>query len=346
MPTDLRTFDRTILQQIPALAAEFLQYQLTVRGRSPKTVWEYGVDLRTFFRYYRQEQLHDVSSEMDFEEIDASKVTNEQVLGVDFQSVLDYMNYLVIERHNSANTRLRKTSSLRRFYQFLTDQKGLLPKNPLESLESPKRAKTLPKYLTLEQSIDLLQAVDGPDAERDSCILTLFLNCGMRLSELVGINLTDIRHHDATLRLLGKGNKERVVYLNQACIESIDRYLALRPKDGVKDRNALFLSRLKKRISPKTVQYIVKKYLGKIEMSAGYSVHKLRHTAATLMYQHGNVDIRVLKDVLGHENLGTTEIYTHLSSAQMQQAANSNPLAKVKPKKKPASENTDKPINK
>lgn len=333
MPTDLRTFDRTILTQIPALAAEFLQYQLTVRGRSPKTVWEYGVDMRTFFRYYRKEQLRNVPDSMDFEDIDASKVTNVQVLAVDFQSVLDYMNYLVIERHNSANTRLRKTSSLRRFYQFLTDQKGLLPKNPLESLESPKRAKTLPKYLTLEQSIDLLQAVDGPDAERDICILTLFLNCGMRLSELVGINLSDIRHHDATLRLLGKGNKERVIYLNPACLEAIDRYIAVRPKDGVQDRNALFLSRLKKRISPKTVQYIVKKYLGKIEMS-GYSVHKLRHTAATLMYQHGDVDIRVLKDVLGHENLGTTEIYTHLSSAQMQQAANSNPLAKVKPKSK------------
>ena len=334
MPTDLRTFDRNILLQIPALAAEFLQYQLTVRGRSPKTVWEYGVDLRTFFRYYRKECLHDVPSDLPFEEIDAAAVSNDQVLAVDFQTVLSYMNYLVIDRQNTTNTRLRKTSSLRRFYQFLTDQKGLLQANPLEALESPKRAKSLPKYLTLEQSMELIQSVDGPDAERDRCILTLFLNCGMRLSELVGINLSDIRHHSQTVRILGKGNKERIVYLNQACLDAIDQYIAVRPKDGVQDKDALFLSRLKKRISPKTVQYIVKKYLDRIEMSAGYSVHKLRHTAATLMYQHGNVDIRVLKDILGHENLGTTEIYTHLSDDQMKKAANSNPLANFSVKKK------------
>ena len=156
----------------------------------------------------------------------------------------------------------------------------------------------------------------------------------MRLSELVGINLSDIRHHSQTVRILGKGNKERIVYLNQACLDAIDQYIAVRPKDGVQDKDALFLSRLKKRISPKTVQYIVKKYLDRIEMSAGYSVHKLRHTAATLMYQHGNVDIRVLKDILGHENLGTTEIYTHLSDDQMKKAANSNPLANFSVKKK------------
>ena len=320
MPTDLRTFDRTILTQIPALAAEFLQYQLTVRGRSPKTVWEYGVDMRTFFRYYRKEQLHDVPDSMDFEDIDASKVTNAQVLDVDFQSVLDYMNYLVIERHNSANTRLRKTSSLRRFYQFLTDQKGLLPKNPLESLESPKRAKTLPKYLTLEQSIDLLQAVEGPDAERDSCILTLFLNCGMRLSELVGINLSDIRHHDATLRLLGKGNKERVVPIGEQAQCAIARYLESGRPFLVKqqEETGLFLNQQGNRLTSRGVEYILEQYIKKGAPKYKVTPHAFRHSFATHLLDNG-ADLRVIQELLGHESLSTTQIYTEVSKSHLQQ---------------------------
>ena len=204
----------------------------------------------------------------------------------------------------------------------------------MKELERPKEKKSLPKYLTLEQSIELLNAVDGKQKERDYCILTLFLNCGMRLSELVGLNVTDIRP-DATARILGKGNKERIIYLNQACVGAIEDYLRVRPVDNVKDRNALFISNQLKRMSPKTVQALVYKYLEKIGLdSQGYSCHKLRHTAATLMYQHGNVDIRVLKEILGHENLGTTEIYTHLNTQQMENAANSTPLSKVKPKSK------------
>ena len=190
----------------------------------------------------------------------------------------------------------------------------------------------MPKYLTLEQSIELLESVDGSHKERDYCIITLFLNCGLRLSELVGLNVSDIRR-DNTARVLGKGNKERIIYLNDACIDAINAYLKVRPSDGLKDRNALFISNQMKRMSPVTVQKLVYKYLEKIGLdSQGYSCHKLRHTAATLMYQHGNVDIRVLKEILGHENLGTTEIYTHLNSEQMEKAANSNPLSKVKKK--------------
>ena len=197
----------------------------------------------------------------------------------------------------------------------------------------PKLEKSLPKYLTLEQSIELLNAVEGKYKERDYAILTIFLNCGLRLSELVGLNVTDIRN-DNTMRVIGKGSKERVVYLNDACISAIKAYLAVRPTDNVKDKKALFLSSRLQRISPKTVQAMVYKYLEKIGLdSQGYSCHKLRHTAATLMYQHGNVDIRVLKDVLGHENLGTTQIYTHISDKQLEKAANSSPLAKIKPKK-------------
>ena len=239
------------------------------------------------------------------------------------------MNFLLRERDNSAVTRARKCSSLKSFFDYYTAKKHLLPSNPLAELDIPKSPKKLPKYLTLEQSIALLNSVDGTNKERDYCILTLFLNCGMRLSELVGINFNDIRS-DNTIRITGKGNKQRIVYLNDACIKAINEYKKVRPADGVKDKNALFLSSRLTRISPKTVQFIVNKYLTKIGLDAqGYSCHKLRHTAATLMYQHGNVDIRVLQEILGHENLNTTEIYTHLSPDQIKKAANANPLSSV-----------------
>ena len=201
-------------------------------------------------------------------------------------------------------------------------------------LESPKVKNALPKHLSLEDSLELLASVDGPNKERDYCILTLFLNCGMRLSELCELNLSDIRA-DGTMRLLGKGNKERIVYINDACDAAIKAYLAVRPNDAINfaDRNALFISRNKRRISNKTVQHIVKTYLEKAGLGGqGYSTHKLRHTAATLMYQHGNVDIRVLKDILGHSNLGTTQIYTHISDKQIKNAIDSNPLSNVKKK--------------
>ena len=188
----------------------------------------------------------------------------------------------------------------------------------------------MPKYLTLEQSLELLNAVDGKFKERDYCILTIFLNCGLRLAELVSLNMSSIRS-DNTMVVTGKGNKERVVYLNEACIAALNSWRSVRPNDGLKDRDALFISGHHNRISRESVQKMVQKYLRKIGLEAqGYSCHKLRHTAATLMYQHGEVDIRVLKDVLGHENLGTTQIYTHISSEQLKNASDKNPLANVK----------------
>ena len=242
------------------------------------------------------------------------------------------MNYLQRERQNNAASRARKVSSLRGFFKYVTNKKHYLSVNPVEELETPKKKKALPKYLTLEQSIELLRAVEGEHKERDYAILTLFLNCGLRVSEMAGLNYTDIRN-DNTVRVLGKGNKERIVYLNSACVAAIRDYMRVRPVDGVKDKNALFISRNHRRMSVKTIQAMVYKYLEKIGLSAqGYSCHKLRHTAATLMYQHGGVDVRVLKEVLGHENLATTEIYTHLSSEQLKNAAEHNPLAKVQKK--------------
>lgn len=307
---------------------EFLGYVGTIKGKSPKTVDEYYLDLRTFFRYIKKSR-NLVPPETDFEEISISDIDLDLIKTITLTHVFEYMNYLSTERQNKASTRSRKVSSLRTFFKYLTNKTGKLAVNPVQELETPKQRKALPKYLTLEQSLELLSKVDGPTKERDYCILTLFLNCGMRLSELVGLNLSDVRHGTSTVRIVGKGNKERIVYLNDACLDAIDRYVAVRPNDALIDKNALFVSKQKKRISPKTVQYLVKKYLSEIELG-NLSVHKLRHTAATLMYQHGHVDIRVLKDILGHENLGTTEIYTHLSDEQMANAAKANPLSKVK----------------
>ncbi len=307
---------------------DFLNYMLVVKGKSQLTVDEYYKDLRTFFRYIKMthKQLHDTP----FEEISILDVDLDLIASVTLSDAFEFMNYCIDERENLAATRARKSCTLRMFYKYLTNKVHLIPTNPLEELDTPKIGKSLPKYLTLEESVKLLQSVDGPYRERDYCILTLFLNCGMRLSELCNINLQDVRD-DNNLHLIGKGNKERVVYLNNACISAINVYLRVRPADGVKDKNALFLSRMKKRISHRMVEELVYKYLDKAGLGGrGLSVHKLRHTAATLMYQHGQVDVRVLKDILGHENLGTTEIYTHLSSQQLEKAANANPLNQIK----------------
>ena len=320
------------LLEAPHILVDFLGYMQTVKGKSPKTVDEYYIDLRTFFRYIKYAKKL-VPENILFEEISINDVDIELLKTITLTDLYEYLNYLLVERKNKAATRSRKISSLKSFFNYLTNKVGLLQTNPTIELDMPKKKSALPKFLTLEQSIDLLNCVNGPFKERDYCILTLFLNCGIRLSELVGINLSDIKS-DKTLRLTGKGNKERIIYLNDACLNAIEQYLNVRPRINLKDRNALFISKFNKRISPKTVQYIVKKYLARIELDQqGYSVHKLRHTAATLMYQHGEVDIRILKDILGHSNLGTTEIYTHISNKQIEKAVSANPLAKMKSKK-------------
>ncbi len=320
------------LLEAPRILVDFLGYMQTVKGKSPKTVDEYYIDLRTFFRYIKYAKKL-VPENILFEEISINDVDIDLLKTITLTDLYEYLNYLLVERKNNAATRSRKISSLKSFFNYLTNKVGLLETNPTIELDMPKKKSALPKFLTLEQSIDLLNCVNGPFKERDYCILTLFLNCGMRLSELVGINMSDIKS-DKTLRLTGKGNKERIVYLNDACLNAIEQYLNVRPRINLKDRNALFISKFNKRISPKTVQYIVKKYLARIELDQqGYSVHKLRHTAATLMYQHGDVDIRILKDILGHSNLGTTEIYTHISNKQIEKAVSANPLAKIKRKK-------------
>lgn len=325
--------EHTEFMALPEFIRNYISYTETVKNRSGKTVNEYYTDLRTFLRYLKR-KWNMVDPSTDFEQIDITDVDIDFVRRVTLSDVYEFLVYCKNERGNNERTRARKVSSLRSFFKYLTVKCNLLESNPVEQLESPKSHSVLPKYLTLEQSIDLLNAVDGPYKERDYCILTVFLNCGLRLSELCGLNVTDIRT-DSTMRVLGKGGKERIVYLNDACQRALAEYLAVRPVDGVpaEHKRALFLSRLNRRISNKTVQHIVYENLKKIGLdNQGYSVHKLRHTAATLMYQQGGVDVRVLKDLLGHSNLGTTQIYTHLSSEQLKGAVDSNPLANVKKK--------------
>lgn len=322
-----------ILLSCPPIIRDFLTYNETIKGKSSKSVDEYYLDLQTFFRYILLVRGK-VDKKIDFKQIDISPVDAELISSVTISDLYAFIVFCKEELSNNAATRARKTSTLRIFFKYLTSQIHLLETNPAEMLEAPKVKSGLPKHLSLEDSLELLSVVDGPNKERDYCILTLFLNCGMRLSELCGLNLSDIRA-DGTMRLLGKGNKERIVYINDACEVAIKEYLAVRPNDGIEfaDRNALFISRNKKRISNKTVQHIVKSYLEKAGLGGqGYSTHKLRHTAATLMYQHGDVDIRVLKDILGHSNLGTTQIYTHISDRQIKNAIDSNPLSNVKKK--------------
>ncbi len=317
--------------EAPQILKDYLFYLETIKLKSKKTVDEYFIDLRTFFRYIKKSRKL-VSDDTEFEKIKIDDVDLDLIKSITLNDAYAYMDYLYRDRHNQSAARARKCSSLKGFFDFIFSKKHLIDANPMSQLEMPKKKKSLPKYLTLEQSIELLNAVDGKYKERDYAILTLFLNCGLRVSEMAALNYTDIRS-DNTMRIIGKGNKDRIVYLNSACLDAINDYMKVRPVDDVKDKKALFISRNHNRLSVKMIQAMVYKYLAKIGLEAqGYSCHKLRHTAATLMYQHGGVDVRILKEVLGHENLGTTEIYTHLSSEQMKNAADSNPLSKIKKK--------------
>ncbi|HEX3025741.1 MAG TPA: tyrosine recombinase XerC [Clostridia bacterium] len=318
-------------QESPRIIRDFCVYMETIRGKSPGTVQEYYTDLRTFFRFIKQYR-NLCPKDAEFDSISIEDVDLSMIGSVTLHDIYEYLFFITRVRRNNASTRSRKISSLRSFYKYLCDKTGVLRENPTQNLEMPKKKKSLPKYLTLEESIDFLNGIDGEYRERDFCIMILFLNCGLRLSELVGLNLSDI--HDNYLTVTGKGNKERSVYLNDACSQALSSYRSRRPNEGVKDKDALFLSRFKTRISPKTIQWIVKKYLKTAGLSEkGYSTHKLRHTAATLMYQHGGVDIKALQEILGHENLNTTEIYTHISNSQLEKAAKSSPLANFKIRK-------------
>ena len=325
------------LSVYPPIFQNFANYKTVIQGRSPATIEDYLSDLKLFFRVYKHLKT---DRDKPLEEISIDDIDIPFLAGVTRTEVYAVFNYLVSERGNKVCARARKLSALKSFYKYLTVTENLLRENPVRDIDAPKQAQRLPKHLTLEECVLLLRTIAGdegsPTRARDFAMVTLFLNCGMRLSELVGISTTDIDRNMQSLRVIGKGNKERIIYLNDACRDALNAYLPVRAAMAehlrAEDKTALFLStRRNQRISQKTVQYVVYKYLDMAGLGhKKFSAHKLRHTAATLMYQSGDVDIRVLKDILGHEQLNTTQIYTHISDESMQRAMQANPLAGMK----------------
>ena len=314
--------------EMPLILRDFLNYLQTIKGKSVNTVQVYFYDLRVFFRYLKKHRKL-VNNEIEFDEINITDIDSDILKTVTLSDLYSYMSFVSNNRDNTAHARARKVASLRAFFNYLTNKAKLIDTNPTSELESPKIVKRLPRYLNVEESKNLLSSVNSVDSEysiRDYAIITLFLNCGIRLSELVGINLNNIKND--TLTVIGKGDKERSIPLNNACLQAIDAYMKVRPVNGLKDKNALFISGRKQRISKESVQKIVKKYIKESGLDAQrYSTHKLRHTAATLMYKYGKVDIRALQELLGHQSISTTEIYTHLDQQQLRDAVSKNPLS-------------------
>ena len=317
----------------PQLLLDFLSYHETIKAHSQRTVDEYYLDMRNFFRYLKQSR-DPALADKRLDEIDIRDVDLPFIASITLTDIYGYLTYLSRDRLQHQNSeisnkglnaasRARKLATIRSFFNYICNKRHLLDENPCKDVDTPKQMKALPRYLTLHESLSLLESVDGPHRERDYCILTLFLNCGLRISELIGLDIADIQ--DDALRVLGKGNKVRVVYLNDACKDALARYMAVRRPVSGRDRNALFLSGQNKRISRSTVHALVKK--------------QLRHTAATLMLQNG-VDVKAVQEVLGHEHLNTTEIYTHIDNEALRVAAKANPLSGVKMKGK--IEDTDK----
>ncbi len=324
---------------LPDILVSYSQYMRVVKNRAPRTVEQYENDIILFLCYVKATFDGDSTNPEYYTKIDISVVDAEFMSRIREEHIYSFLSYIADERGNKAGARARKLTAIKSFFKYLTVVVRKVKENPAKDIDAPQRRAALPKFLSLDESLALLEAVNNDTnsntKERDYAILTLFLNCGMRLSELVGINLKDFDKDFTQVRVLGKGSKERMIYLNTACKEAILAYLPIRNADTqIKDKNALFIStRQHNRISKKTVQWLVKKYLGLAGLeNKHYSTHKLRHTAATLMYRTGKVDVRVLKDILGHEQLNTTQIYTHVSDESMREAMMENPLATVKPK--------------
>lgn len=340
-----------MLNDIPQLLQDYMNYIVTIGGKSPKTADQYFLDLRMFFRYMKI--YYGLVDGISASDIPASELNQIPISDIDINfisrikltDIYQFLNYLSRDRERaqnsaatefgiSASARARKIAAIRGFFNYLEKKVHLIEDNPAKELEVPKRKKSMVHYLSLDESIKLLGNISGRNRVRDYCIITLFLNCGLRVSELVGINIRDF--HEDTLRVTGKGNKERVVYLNDACLNAVDAYMSERKTiEGVPSQhvNAFFLSSQKRRISTETVKWLVKKYCSFAGLDPKISVHKLRHTSATLMYRNG-VDVRVLQEILGHKHLNTTQIYTHVDNSDMKTAARANPLASVEIPKK------------
>ncbi len=320
--------------ETPIIVEDYLNYMETIKGTSPNTVKEYYFDLRLFFKFIKL-RYRLVDPEIEFDDIDISDIDVDLIKKINIQDLHAYISFVDKKRDNGNFAKSRKVASLRSFFHYLYATINVIDKNPAEFLEFPKTDSRYPIYLTLDESERLLNTVlENKNEEyrkRDYAIIMLFLNCGLRLSELSSIDLDKIKDND-TLTVIGKGNKERTVFLNQACIDAINDYLKIRPKE-VNDEKALFISKRKNRLSNRAIQHMVDRYLEKAGFDTNvYSTHKLRHTAATLMYKYGNVDIRALQEILGHESVSTTQIYTHIDDDRLRDAIKSNPLANRKNK--------------
>ena len=311
---------------LPECLNSFFNYSETIRGKSNTTILGYKNDLTMFFRFMK---LHKniVSKKCDFEKIKINNIDNEFLNSINLSDLYTFISFTEKYKSNGSCARARKVASIKSFFKYLPDKIKVISENPALELESPKIKKRNPVYLSLDESKSLLNVIDGKYKERDYCIMTLFLNCGLRLSELCGINISNIR--EDTLTVIGKGSKERTIYLNNACLKALNSYLEIRNKDINKiiDKDALFISKNYKRINKRSIELMLKKYLAKANLDIEkYTPHKLRHTAATLMYKYGNVDIRSLQEILGHANVSTTQIYTHVDNEQLRKATNLNPL--------------------
>ena len=326
--------------EAPPLLRDFLVYHETIQGHSRRTVDEYYLDLRGFFRFLKRDKKL-VPDDMPMDQIPIDDVGIDLIRTVTLTDIYAYMNYLSRDRRLNNASRARKVATIRSFYKYLTNKAKLLDVNLVQDLDAPRLKKALPKYLDLDESLELLDHVEGKNAIRDYCILTLFLNCGLRISELVGLNKTDVRGDQ--LRVLGKGNKERVLFLNDACQRALADWMTERDAMTLVDQNALFVTlQNRRRITRAAVHKLVKKHLADAGLdSTQYSAHKLRHTAATLMLQNG-VDVRTLQEVLGHDHLNTTQIYTHVDSDELRVAARANPLASVRQQKRPTQDKKEK----
>ena len=334
------TFKSEDFKALPSFLRDYASYLAAIKGNSEKTVCEYLLDLRTFFRYYKVNRDGLDLSEAEFEQLTVSDITIDDAKKVSAQHIINFLMYAGFDRKNSTTTRMRKLSALKSFFRYAHTKRHLIDNNPTTDVDAPKKNSTLPKYMSVEEAVRLLETVrsdtESKTVQRDYTIIALFLNTGMRLSELVGLNLESFDSELTYVKVIGKGNKERIIYLNNAARAAVASYLRIRldPKYIRTSTGALFLSQREQRISAKTVQWVVYKYLQLAGLGAkGLSVHKLRHTAATLMYQSGKVDIRVLKDILGHEQLNTTQIYTHVVNRNIEEAVSNNPLSDVIPKK-------------
>ena len=323
-------------KRFPDICKEYAVYTHAIKGNGEKTVCEYLLDIRTFLRFYLAKKQGLETSMEALEKISISDIGIDDVRSVNQRLIYEFLTFVSVSRKNQPSTRMRKLSSLRSFFHYLHKKQGIIDYDPTADIDAPKKGSSLPKFLTVEESVALLEAVkndtDSKTTKRDYAIICLFLNTGMRLSELVGLNLESFDRAITQVTVIGKGNKERLIYINQAARSALEDYLRVRldPKHIRSSEKALFISGRETRISAKTVQYIVYKYLKLAGLgSRKMSVHKLRHTAATLMYQSGKVDVRVLKDILGHEQLNTTQIYTHVIDRNMEEAVAANPLAEM-----------------